>query len=166
MKITTNADEVSQHFAVTEKQLTIVVRNIIRSTAVDMRSRIVKNASYATRKDGKVVKRFDAGGLGASLDGPRVVTGNYRRSIQVNHERVGDTYVSVISTNAPYARRLEYGFRGADSRGRVYNQRPRPHWQPVVDKQQEFFKQAVATAIRKVLYGPVKKKGSSDDSGE
>lgn len=33
----------------------------------------------------------------------------------------------------PYTMRLEYGFVGADSLGRVYNQAPRPHWRPMFD---------------------------------
>ena len=45
-------------------------------------------------------------------------TGTYRRSI--HHVLAGFTLM--IGTNVPYARRLEYGFSGADSLGRVYHQ--------------------------------------------
>lgn len=45
-----------------------------------------------------------------------------------------------VSNSLPYALRLEYGFSGADSLGRIYNQPPRPmlglvtlEWPQIVD---------------------------------
>jgi hypothetical protein len=62
--------------------------------------------------------------------GPRIITGDYNRSWNTTH--VGDT--SIVGTNKPQARRLEYGFYGPDRLGRVYNQRPYPHVGPAVDE--------------------------------
>lgn len=52
----------------------------------------------------------------------------------------GRLYNSVYSTkekvliDAPYARRIEYGFNGTDSLGRVYNQSPNPFIIPTLNR--------------------------------
>lgn len=60
-------------------------------------------------------------------------TGTYRRSIHVDMTTEGIRKVALVGTDAPQARRLEYGFAGPDSLGRVYHQPPRPHWRPAWD---------------------------------
>lgn len=62
--------------------------------------------------------------------GPNVVTGDYRRSWTTRFTQAGTVSESESGTNAPQARRLEYGFHGADSLGRVYDQAPLPHVGP------------------------------------
>lgn len=71
--------------------------------------------------------------------GPRAITGDYRRSI--TRERVVSPGFTgwIIGTNAPQARRLEFGFVGKDSIGRVYNQPPYPHFGPAIDEMREEF---------------------------
>lgn len=64
--------------------------------------------------------------------GPRVQTGDYRRSIAFTLTREGNLPVAVVSTNAPQARRLEYGFMDVDVLGRNYRQSPFPHWRPAI----------------------------------
>jgi len=58
--------------------------------------------------------------------GPQVRTGAYVRSINLEVSPSGWR----VYTNAPQARRLEYGFVGTDSLGRHYSQAPLPHWRP------------------------------------
>jgi phage gpG-like protein len=58
-------------------------------------------------------------------------TGTYRRSIHV--EMQGND-AALVGTNLPYARRLEFGFAGADNLGRVYNYSGKPHFRPNLDK--------------------------------
>jgi Bacteriophage HK97-gp10, putative tail-component len=74
-----------------------------------------------------------------------VRTGDYRRSwsTQVN----GMT--ARVGTNKPQARRLEYGFVGADSLGRHYNQAPRPHVRPAFDAVRGPFLKDIATVVPK-----------------
>lgn len=60
-------------------------------------------------------------------------TGHYRRTWSTSHKSGGGTAVAVVGTNAPQARRLEYGFQGPDRIGRVYNDPPRPHVGPAFD---------------------------------
>lgn len=62
-----------------------------------------------------------------------VRTGHYRRTWRTAHRSGGGTAVAVVGTNAPQARRLEYGFQGPDRLGRVYDDPPRPHVGPGFD---------------------------------
>lgn len=62
--------------------------------------------------------------------GPRVISGDYRRSIGV--EKIEDGWA--IGTDAAQGMRLEFGFTGVDSLGRYFDQPPYPHWQPAIDK--------------------------------
>lgn len=79
--------------------------------------------------------------------GPRRVTGDYTRSMNVAHS--GDE--SVVSTNAAQALRLEHGFHGADSRGRHYNQGPLPHWRPAFEWGQPRFIAYVSDGVAQVI---------------
>lgn len=76
----------------------------------------------------------------ASANAP-VLTGTLRRSIRA--EVVGRDVL--VGTELPYARRIEYGFNGADSRGRVYHQAARPYLRKAMDER----KAEVADAIRR-----------------
>ncbi len=66
--------------------------------------------------------------------GPNAPTGDYRRSWTHKVSQDGPTTTSTNGTNAPQGRRLEFGFVGADSLGRVYNQPPYPHAGPAFDE--------------------------------
>jgi len=87
--------------------------------------------------------------------GPNVATGDYRRSISLSFssgtldgERSveGDVY-----TNSLQGNRLEYGFVGVDSIGRVYKQSAFPHWKPAGDTIEPLFQAAAVTAVEGVL---------------
>jgi hypothetical protein len=72
--------------------------------------------------------------------GPEVDTGDYRRSIESETTRVGVVvYIGRWGTNRPQARRLEFGFVGADRIGRIYNQPPYPHFGPARDRVEREF---------------------------
>ena len=58
--------------------------------------------------------------------GPRVITGDYRRSITLEMTTVDGRVAAVVGTSHPAGRRLELGFVGSDSLGRHYNQPPFP----------------------------------------
>ncbi len=66
--------------------------------------------------------------------GPNRVTGNQYRSITSSPvQAVSGKWGRAIYPDgnaAPYARRIELGFYGADRRGRVYNQPPYPYFFP------------------------------------
>jgi hypothetical protein len=61
-------------------------------------------------------------------------TGAYRRSWTTRHASAGGVSTATVGTNAPQARRLEYGFSGPDRLGRVYDDPPRPHVGPAADE--------------------------------
>lgn len=66
--------------------------------------------------------------------GPNAPTGDYRRSWTHKVSRDGPMTISTNGTNAPQGRRLEFGFVGTDSLGRVYDQPPYPHVGPAFDE--------------------------------
>lgn len=72
--------------------------------------------------------------------GPNAPTGDYRRSWTIEWE---GTTAANVGTNKLQGRRLENGFVGADSLGRVYNQPPFPHVEPSVSIIEPMFHQAV-----------------------
>jgi hypothetical protein len=66
--------------------------------------------------------------------GPNAPTGDYRGSWGVEDIDAGPAAVAKSSgTDRAQANRLEYGFVGADSLGRTYNQPPYAHHGPAVD---------------------------------
>lgn len=79
--------------------------------------------------------------------GPNAPTGDYRRSWTHEFSTSGMTVEAVVGTNKPQGRRLEYGFVGADSLGRIYNQPPFPHVGPAVEEIRPAFLAAVGAAV-------------------
>lgn len=110
--------------------------------------RAVVRAMAQGAKGGEGIMKGKASGP----PGPYVRSGDFRRSIvgQVVSTR-GGVVVFQVGSNAPQARRLEYGFVGPDVLGRVYNQAPRPYaapsLQPTVDLTVELLRRELASAI-------------------
>jgi hypothetical protein len=66
--------------------------------------------------------------------GPRRVTGDYTRRMNMQADRGGPGGVTVtIGGTGVQGPRLEVGFHGADSLGRHYHQGPFPHYAPTYD---------------------------------
>lgn len=78
--------------------------------------------------------------------GPRFRTGDYRRTWNARFD--ADGLMVSIGTNAVQARRLEYGFVGADSLGRIYNQPPYPHVRRAAEEIAEPFQLEVLLVIQ------------------
>lgn len=76
-----------------------------------------------------------------------VLTGTLRRSIRAEAVTGG----VVVGTELPYARRIEFGFNGTDSRGRTYHQAPRPYPRPALDENKARVMAAVAEAAKDLL---------------
>ncbi len=83
-----------------------------------------------------------------------VLSGTLRRSwhtesvsapVGVYAVRVGPTMV--------YARRIELGFKGADSLGRVYDQAPDPYVRPALEEARPRMRAMVVAAISKAIRG-------------
>lgn len=73
-----------------------------------------------------------------------VLTGDYRRSW--NTQLRGQT--AIVGTNKPQGPRLELGFVGSDSLGRVYNQAPQPHVRPSIDEVRRPFLADMAKVVK------------------
>ncbi len=56
-------------------------------------------------------------------------TGHYASTINAGYD--GDMFI--IGTSEPYGARLEFGFEGPDSMGRMFPFNPQPHFGPVAD---------------------------------
>ncbi|WP_442815172.1 hypothetical protein [Streptomyces sp. NBC_01298] len=83
--------------------------------------------------------------------GPRVITGRYRASWQSEVTAAGTVFVAQIGSNAPQARRLEYGFVGTDSLGRRYAQPPFPHVGPAVEASGPVVARILGAAVERAL---------------
>lgn len=83
--------------------------------------------------------------------GPNVITGRYRASWRAVTARIPYGAECTIGTDAPQGRRLEFGFVGPDSLGRVYNQPPFPHVQPALAFIEDTLHQQMRGAVGEIL---------------
>lgn len=113
-------------------------------------------ASFLTLVRAKARTGFHAPGqphIPGTGPGPNVGTGDYVRSMTQTNGFEGDNPVSTVWTNAPQARRLEYGFPVVmvDSLGRHFNQPPFPHWRPAAEEIEPVLRRNVTDAVRKAF---------------
>lgn len=83
--------------------------------------------------------------------GPNVITGRYRSSWRAETRPIPYGAQCTIGTDAPQGRRLEFGFVGPDSLGRIYNQPPYPHVQPALPHIAEELRAQMRAAVEEVL---------------
>ncbi|MER7118451.1 HK97 gp10 family phage protein [Streptomyces goshikiensis] len=83
--------------------------------------------------------------------GPRVITGRYRASWHSEVHAAGSVFVAQVGSNAPQARRLEYGFVGTDSLGRRYAQPPFPHVGPAMRQAGPVVARLLGAAMERAL---------------
>lgn len=96
--------------------------NLMATKAIVQTNKAVKH--HATQYRNAVRKRA------SGRPGPNIITKKYWNSIQTRNVSVSTTSAAVaIGTDAAQGFRLENGFVGADSLGRIYNQPPYPHWE-------------------------------------
>ncbi|MFJ3248458.1 hypothetical protein [Streptomyces sp. NPDC086782] len=79
--------------------------------------------------------------------GPNVITGDYRRSWTHEVQVAGDLVTGVVGTSKPQGRRLEYGYVGPDSLGRIFHQPPRAHVGPAVEAVRPLFVEAFGRVV-------------------
>lgn len=89
----------------------------------------------------------------AGRPGPRIITGDYNRSISVETGFDGGAIITRVGTNRPQGRRLEFGFHGVDSLGRKYDQPAYAHFGPALDKVGPEFEAAAGRMIEGLLGG-------------
>lgn len=80
--------------------------------------------------------------------GPRVITGDYRRSINGEVGIAQDLSIEgTVGTAKVQGPRLEYGFNGADRLGRIYHQPPYAHFGPAHDRIAPPYAAAIGAAL-------------------
>lgn len=127
------------------------------SNAANVAARLVAKAAAAQAVVQVVVARQGAvlqtkvKANASGRPGPRVQTGDYRRSIGLTVRRQARSVVAEVGTNAVQGFRLELGFYGVDSLGRLYHQDPLPHFQPAVDSMRSEFPAALEAAVNVAL---------------
>lgn len=119
---------------VVEKALEIEAQRMAKACVV-----VQRNIKVLLNKKGSATNRSAPG------ESPRKQTGRLYDSIFFKVERQGNEVVGVIYTNDKKARRLELGFVGKDSLGRVYDQAPRPFMRPGLANSQD--------SVKKILGG-------------
>lgn len=83
--------------------------------------------------------------------GPNVITGRYRSSWEPEGRRIPYGAECTIGTREPQGRRLEFGFYGPDSLGRVYAQPPFPHVGPAIPVMEQTLKDQMRHAVQEAL---------------
>lgn len=124
------AERVALDFLAASKENDALLRKVVRHHGHLLRTAVMRNAS--------------------GRPGPNVVTGDYRRSITVEFYEGDGQFIATVGTNSPQGRRLEFGFHGADSLGRLYNQPPYPHFGPAMDQIAAPFNAAVAAMLERI----------------
>ena len=81
-------------------------------------------------------------------------TGTYRRGWHLETVvKTPERCTVIVGNDQPQGPRLEYGFVGADSLGRVYNQAARPHIRPALDENRgaavDEFRTAIGDIVRR-----------------
>jgi len=92
----------------------------------------------------------DAKANASGRPGPRAPTGAFRGSItHVAATSSGTSTVAFVGSNAPQARRLEFGFMGmTDSAGRTFQQPPYPWLAPTIPNAAQHLRNEVGAALR------------------
>jgi hypothetical protein len=83
--------------------------------------------------------------------GPNVITGRYRASWRSETLAIPHGAECTLGTDAPQGRRLEFGFVGPDSLGRVYNQPPFPHVGPALGYIEDTLHEQMYAAVGEIL---------------
>lgn len=130
-------------------------------TVLGLNAAIIKLARLQGKVDDAMLKGVRRGclrGVGivqgnmAGRPGPRRRSGDLIRSIESDAVRIGPNEVhGQIGTNAPQARRLEYGFTGYDSLDRYYDQPPYPFLRPSVPAVTAVLEHEVGIRVKKVV---------------
>ena len=109
-------------------------------SSVRVTSRIPQLGAQLRANVSTVVRKtaMDVEGSAKSL--VPVDTGNLKDNIQA--QKVEDTLYHVNAATE-YARRIEFGFRDADSLGRVYDQAGQPYMRPAAEQHRKGFTAAM-----------------------
>jgi hypothetical protein len=124
------------------------MESTIRDYGMLLQNEVRINASTGFHKPGQ-------GHIPGTGPGPNVATGDYRRTIALSVSSGtldGERAIEAdVYTNSVQGARLEHGFVGVDSLGRVYRQPAYPHFKPAADTIEKTFHPAMRAAVEAVL---------------
>ena len=108
--------------------------------------------AQVTARDGVVLEQL-VRSFASGAPGPQVLTGAYEESIQYQGTQIiGGLVVEChVSSDEPFAHRLEYGFMGVDALGRTVQESPRPHFAPAMARLAVVYPRDVAIAVAEAL---------------
>ena len=122
------------------------------NAAFDAATQAVLDANVVSVRKGAALVEASAKRHASGRPGPNVVSGSHRRSFNVTGPTVsGTTVAALVGPSMIYSRRLELGYVGADSLGRVYNQPPFPSLTPAVSDTQDELKELFTEGWRAAL---------------
>ena len=151
----------------------------MKSTVIGSKELIAKFNKLGEAARGKALENsLVAGGLlisNSAKDNAPYISGTLKRSIHVGghiaesapgfttndeggeYSDVGGNKITqtgaeiLVGTNLDYARRIEFGFSGADSLGRVFNQPAQAYLRPALDEEKENVKDEIGAALKVLI---------------
>ena len=97
---------------------------------------------------GAAVKTAALAVQAAGMQHTKAVSGTNRRSWRTEAK---GPYAAFVGPTMIYSRRLELGFKGPDSLGRVYNQAPKPYVRPAFEEVLPRIRPLFVAAIREAI---------------
>lgn len=108
-------------------------KEVLSNWRIEIRRKMELIAAVVVETADRLLKIPGGGVPSKPGEAPRAQSGDLRKSISstvtMNPLEVVLKY-GTIKGIVPYARRLELGFKGTDSKGRVYDMKPRPYLKP------------------------------------
>ncbi len=146
MTVTSNAAEVAAQMRAAADRVAPAVEAVTRDYGLRLQTGVRANMSGRSG----VIYPGDEYGPGGEI-GPRAQTGDLRRSVALSHTVTPNLIASTAASDAPQAARLEHGFVGVDSLGRVYDQPPYPAWRPALAVLAEPYRDAIGETVVKAM---------------
>ena len=130
------------------EQVGAVVQENVREYGMHLQNQVKVNATTGYHKPGRPH-------LPGTGPGPNRATGDYVRAISLSFGADtldgGRAFSADVYTNSAQGARLEYGFIGPDSLGRLFKKSPFPHFMPAADTVEPKFQAATVAGVEAVL---------------
>jgi hypothetical protein len=111
-------------------------------------SEIVLIGALPIENEAKLLAPVDTGALRDSINS-RIISSSSTRAL------------AGVGPHVPYGARIEFGFVGADSRGRHYNQGPQPYLRPAFENKKREAYDEMEAASREVLNNAIDEEANS-----
>jgi hypothetical protein len=125
---------------------------VVGAEVAALAPKVDAEVAAVTARDGMILETL-VRSYASGAPGPQVITGEYERSIRYQglHIIPGLLIEAHVSSDEPFAHRLEYGFMGVDALGRTVQESPRPHFAPAAARLAAIYPADVAAAVAEGL---------------